>query len=75
MFEIVLGYAWDKQNKTNLLEFFALIKQRLIDISVQSCQNKSIIHQSVIFINMLLTILFTVLSSKAIPPTKRVLVK
>ena len=40
LFEIGLGYVWDKQNKTRSLEFFPLIKQRLIDISVQSYQEQ-----------------------------------
>ena len=40
LFEIGLGYVWDKQNKTSCLEFFPLIKQRLIDISVQSYQEQ-----------------------------------
>lgn len=40
LFEIGLGYVWDEQNKTNCLEFFPLIKQRLIDISVQSFQEQ-----------------------------------
>ena len=54
LFEIGLGYVWDEQNKTNCPEFFPLIKQRLIDISVQSCQeqinnsSKCVIYKHVI---------------------------
>ena len=54
LFEIGLGYVWDEQNKTYCLEFFPLIKQRLIDISVQSCQeqinnsSKCVIYKHVI---------------------------
>ena len=56
LFEIGLGYVhvWDEQNKTDCLEFIPVIKQRLIDISVQSCQeqinnsSKCAIHKHVI---------------------------
>ena len=29
LFEISLGYVWDEQSKTNCLEFFPLIKQKI----------------------------------------------
>ena len=50
LFEIGLGYIWDVQNKIDCIEFFPVIKQRLIDISVQSCQEQSTIPQSVQYI-------------------------
>ena len=39
-----LGYflydIWNKKPKTNCLDFFPVIKERLIDISVHSCQEQ-----------------------------------
>ena len=56
LFEIGLGYVLDEQNKTNCIELIQLLsKDWLISVSKVG-KNKSIIHQSVLFINILLTI-------------------